>query len=759
MGFSPSAAYATTGVASAAPISPSGQGGYYEATVASDPTNGQNLFAGAILGDCTNQVGVQGLSSSNGGSTYPWATSSPKVRQGSWGGDPALAFDSKGTPSFAYIDNPCPLVPKELAVSKWDKGANPPGWGPETPIDTQTNTYKPDKPMMAADTTASPYQDRVYVVYSQVTTTTWPLMEANSSNWTANGSTNVPVDASGHDTGGALDIAPSSGTLASPGALYVSWYDWNARKIRFAYSTDGGKTFPRVIDITQGQTVNQGVVDAATGNVNAYVMLNYDGNSIFDNTSMAVDRSGRQYNGQIYVVWNDEITPGGPLHIFLSVSNNQGSTWSTTPIQIDTGNPNNDAWQPSVSVDQSNGHVTVAWYDRRDDPANTQYNVYFTQSSDGGQTFLPQQVRVSPTPGNASPQFDTTKHGTGDYMGLAAACGSAHPVWVAQNGGSTSMSVWSAAVTDSQVGTTWSQELTAPTGRQLAAMAFDQHRNKLVLFGGTTDLAGGPSGTQNDTWLWDGCTWSKQPLQQNPTPPDPRLGAGMAYSDVLGEVVLFGGQNNLGVPLQDTWAWDGSKWNRLNPDPTKLPPAAVGVSLARDSATSNLVLYEVPPSKGTPVAQTWTFDGVNWSQPPNANTPLWRSFAGMSYDQGNNKVVLFGGVQNSKTPVFMNDTYLWNGSSWTKATNPPPANLTKRAYMGMDYDATLGVTVMSMGTTGSSPLSDTWYWNGANWTLQGSAAAPTRDGFTMSYFGPAGTMVLANGVDSTPKLLADSWQY
>jgi hypothetical protein len=290
-------------------------------------------------------------------------------------------------------------------------------------------------------------------------------------------------------------------------------------------------------------------------------------------------------------------------------------------------------------------------------------------------------------------------------------------------------------------------------------MAFDQNRGKLVLFGGTTDLAGGPSGTLNDTWLWDGCKWTMQPLQQNPTPPQPRLGAGMAYSDVLGEVVLFGGQNNLGIPLQDTWAWDGTKWNQLNPDPTKLPPAAFGVSLARDSATSNLVLYEVPPTKGTPVAQTWTFNGVNWSQPPNVNTPLWRSFAGMSYDQAHYQVVLFGGVQNSKTPMYMNDTYLWSGSSWSKAANPPPAALTKRAYMGMDYDATLGVTVMSMGTTASSSLSDTWYWDGANWTLQSAAAAPTRNGFTMSYFGPAGTMVLANGVDNTPKLLADSWQY
>jgi hypothetical protein len=106
----------------------------------------------------------------------------------------------------------------------------------------------------------------------------------------------------------------------------------------------------------------------------------------------------------------------------------------------------------------------------------------------------------------------------------------------------------------------------------------------------------------------------------------------------------------------------------------------------------------------------------------------------------------------------MNDTYLWNGSSWAKAANPPPATLTKRAYMGMDYDPTLGVTVMAMGWNGSSPLSDTWYWDGSNWTPQ-SAAAPTRDAFTMRYFGPAGAMVLANGVNQTPSLLGDSWQY
>jgi hypothetical protein len=111
------------------------------------------------------------------------------------------------------------------------------------------------------------------------------------------------------------------------------------------------------------------------------------------------------------------------MHIYFSRSQDGGASWSP-PSRIDWGNPN-DAWEPSVSVDPSNGRVTVAWYDRRDDPNNAFYRTYYTQSSDGGSTFLAAQQPVSDA--RSDPRLDC--NATGDYMMLASRAGQAHPVW------------------------------------------------------------------------------------------------------------------------------------------------------------------------------------------------------------------------------------------------------------------------------------------------------------------------------------------
>jgi hypothetical protein len=376
-------------------------------------------------------------------------------------------------------------------------------------------------------------------------------------------------------------------------------------------------------------------------------------------------------------------------------------------------------------------------------------------------TFLSSQIRVS---NSILGDPTTDPKGTGDYMGIASSCGTAHPVWV-QDTATNVMGVWTAGVTDSEIGTAWSKNRSAgPTpARQLSAMAFDAAHSQLVLFGGTTTVSGGPAGALNETWTWDGCNWTHQPLQINPPPPSPRLGAGMAYDATIGKVVLFGGQGpSTPNGMNDTWTWDGRSWTPLNLDPTKSPPTAGSASLTYDAASGTAVLFIVPSGqKGTPVAQTWTFNGSSWAKQSVSNPPF-RTWPGFSYDAARSQVVLFGGEQVTKSSTtYLNDTWLWNGNSWSPSSSSPPAALTRRALLGMDYDASLGGTVMTMGFSGSSLLSDTWFWDGSNWTQQTSAGtvSPAREAFAMSYFGTAGTIVLTGGSDNVPEVLSDSWRY
>jgi hypothetical protein len=96
-------------------------------------------------------------------------------------------------------------------------------------------------------------------------------------------------------------------------------------------------------------------------------------------------------------------------------------------------------------------------------------------------------------------------------------------------------------------GTTWTQQAptTSPTARQLALMAYDSARNVTVLFGGVTS-----AGYVNDTWEWNGTTWT----QDTPnTSPSIRYAASMADDTATGTPLLYGGSTLSGGYLTDTW--------------------------------------------------------------------------------------------------------------------------------------------------------------------------------------------------------------
>ena len=141
---------------------------------------------------------------------------------------------------------------------------------------------------------------------------------------------------------------------------------------------------------------------------------------ISPNMSLAVDRSQGVNDGSLYLVWADNPNPLH-VHIYFARSTDRGATWST-PVQIDTGNAN-DAWEPALSVDDAYGTVVLSWYDRRDDSGNKFYRIYYTQSTDGGATFLPSQTAVS------SAQADPTTNctATGFSASIVASHGIAQP--------------------------------------------------------------------------------------------------------------------------------------------------------------------------------------------------------------------------------------------------------------------------------------------------------------------------------------------
>jgi MYXO-CTERM domain-containing protein len=286
-------------------------------------------------------------------------------------------------------------------------------------------------------------------------------------------------------------------------------------------------------------------------------------------------------------------------------------------------------------------------------------------------------------------------------------------------------------------GTSW--QMRSPASTTLArfepAMAYDRAHARAVLFGGamTTNLLG-------DTWTWDGSTWSQAAGQ---IAPFARFGAALAYDTSRRRAVLFAGGPGGSANQADTWEWDGSAWaQRL---PATSPPGRQLHAMVYDGARGTTVLFgggDDPLSPSTFFADTWQWDGTNWTQLAPTTSPPGRFKHAMCFDSGRSKIVLFGG--EVYTPL--DDTWEWDGANWTQAmpTTKPPA----RDSHALAYDAARGVSVLFGGDLSrfGSPVADTWTWNGTQWTQQNPVVSPSaRGGHAMAYDSARARLILFGG--------------
>lgn len=259
-------------------------------------------------------------------------------------------------------------------------------------------------------------------------------------------------------------------------------------------------------------------------------------------------------------------------------------------------------------------------------------------------------------------------------------------------------------------GSSWTQRTSAanPSARQGAAIADDPDRHVVLLFGG--DTSGNYLG---DTWLWDGSTWRQaQPAHS----PSPRTGAAITYDPVHHVAILFGG--SAGFVLGDTWLWDGNDWTQKTPATS--PPPRQDARFAFDIARGNAVLF----GGFDGMNDTWTWDGTNWTQQHPANTPPGFKEATpvpqqMVYDVARQVIVFVGPTQHAADMASNTmDTWTWNGTTWTRLT-PAPAPPIRDGF-GLAYDASHSMTVFAGGFPfGGADATSTWGWNGVDWSQLG----------------------------------------
>ncbi|GEM_PF-3683858 len=287
----------------------------------------------------------------------------------------------------------------------------------------------------------------------------------------------------------------------------------------------------------------------------------------------------------------------------------------------------------------------------------------------------------------------------------------------------------------------WSQRYPAnkPDARSMHGMALDEDTNEVILFGGGTGVPVG------DTWAWDGLDWSRRLPTHSP---GPRIGHAMAWFAAMHHIVLFGGQNASSVSLDDTWEWTGADWVRV---PIVVSPSPRHFhAVAYDSARSRLVLFGGRGSAGA-LGDTWEYDGTFWRARQPATLPPARFLHAMAYDEVRQRVVLFGGTNDAG--ALLGDTWEWNGVDWSRRT--PPVSPDARYGHAMAWDAERGRVALFGGRGTTKDLADAWEWDGANWVQRPLLSAPAgRRQHAMVYDRSRDRMLLFGGSGSR----RDHWE-
>jgi len=278
----------------------------------------------------------------------------------------------------------------------------------------------------------------------------------------------------------------------------------------------------------------------------------------------------------------------------------------------------------------------------------------------------------------------------------------------------------------------------APSPRGRSAFAYFASKQVGVLFGGQDPQ----NKFLSDTWQWKAGCWTQlTPMHGPPTVALPEA----AYDPGRGVVVMYGYDSSASAPRSGTWTWDGNDWSTTaTSGPDLLAPA-----VAYDPNSRRVLMFGETINGGTP--QTWTWDGVQWQQLAPPIEASARQQAGMALDSRSQKLLLFGGISGGLNQELA-DTWSWNGANWTQlkpATSPPP-----RAAAVLVSASAQGRVLLVGGEHAPAILSDTWQWDGSNWTS--IASFGTRGGASAI---DTGTQVILFGGWSDNQVTNETWTW
>ncbi|MEP1306983.1 MAG: exo-alpha-sialidase [Balneola sp.] len=388
-------------------VSPENSIPYTEPYIVVNPTDEKNMVIGSIKVKDTGWETVAHVSLDGGES---WVEKRLPIPDSVvFTGDPYLAFNSKGVLYYTMLGSLQKGIGQLLFKSS-DKGKS---WSVGVWVSTNFKLFFDHSTIAIDNSKESPFYNNVYAASH---------VNYRGSNRELLLAPFVSVSSDGGESfhqegifGPSLkNMNNGNAVVTSTGDIYFFYFvlmDDNGKwlekhQLKVIHSEDGGKAFSNPVLISDEFT--------------AYY------------PDAAINKSKR-FKDRIYVTWTYTNEPD--KGIYLSYKDADSKKWSD-PVKV------NDSLSvtpliSSIAINDK-GIVGVSWFDNRNDPSTTCYDIYFSYSEDGGISFG-KDYRITdqsscPTMRKSGEALSRWKRG-GDFHGLTTAGSDFHIVWPdARNG-------------------------------------------------------------------------------------------------------------------------------------------------------------------------------------------------------------------------------------------------------------------------------------------------------------------------------------
>jgi Galactose oxidase, central domain len=293
---------------------------------------------------------------------------------------------------------------------------------------------------------------------------------------------------------------------------------------------------------------------------------------------------------------------------------------------------------------------------------------------------------------------------------------------------------------------TWTQLHTPerPPGRVSAIVLYDSREDRTFLFGGDR----GDGNSSNDTWVLDFANRTWKSLRTTASPPPGYLASGV-FDSRVDRIFVFGGLANA-PPLRDTWSFDPVNETWTNLTSKGAPSPRFGIAAAYDEGLDRVVLYGgygyAPNGTFQVYTDTWLFDpesGV-WTNVTMTSTPPPLGTVRLFFDPHGRQDILIG---------IGNEYYTWSFNGTTRRwTNVTPAYSPGPRYVDLSstYDSLDGeVIIVARAALPEAPdHMVTWGYRPATnaWSLLPTIGGPTEYTFAgLTFDGHANHSILFGG--------------